>query len=163
MVAGLLVGMLFATASASGVTPSDNDTNRENGWAHFNVLDARVGEVEIEFVSTRTFFSCFEYRSDGDTSEQINPANPNDEVDDAQYPFVCVNNSTAIRTLTATEYVEVRMVFGAERDERFDWTRVDVLPDAQAKDDCMKGGWQDFGFKNQGQCIQFVNTGKDGR
>lgn len=37
------------------------------------------------------------------------------------------------------------------------------LPDPETKDDCKKGGWEDFGFKNQGQCIQFVNTGKDSR
>lgn len=28
---------------------------------------------------------------------------------------------------------------------------------------CKKGGWSDFGFKNQGQCIRFVETGKDSR
>jgi len=28
---------------------------------------------------------------------------------------------------------------------------------------CMKGGWEDFGFKNQGQCVRFVETGKDSR
>lgn len=32
-----------------------------------------------------------------------------------------------------------------------------------AKSDCKKGGWKDYGFKNQGQCIRFVNTGKDSR
>lgn len=31
------------------------------------------------------------------------------------------------------------------------------------KDDCKSGGWADYGFKNQGACIQFVNTGKDNR
>ena len=31
------------------------------------------------------------------------------------------------------------------------------------KDDCKKGKWEDFDFKNQGQCIRFVNTGKDSR
>jgi hypothetical protein len=36
-------------------------------------------------------------------------------------------------------------------------------PSPETRNDCMKGGWQDFGFKNQGQCIQFVNTGKDSR
>ena len=30
-----------------------------------------------------------------------------------------------------------------------------------SKDQCMNGGWRDFSqFKNQGDCIQFVNTGK---
>ncbi len=55
------------------------------------------------------------------------------------------------------------MVFGAEGDERFDWTRFDVLPDAQSKADCRDGGFAAFGFENQGQCIRFVNTGKDSR
>ena len=31
------------------------------------------------------------------------------------------------------------------------------------KDDCKNGKWEDFDFKNQGQCIRFVNTGKDSR
>jgi hypothetical protein len=31
------------------------------------------------------------------------------------------------------------------------------------KDDCKNGGWADFGFINQGQCIRFVNTGQDSR
>jgi len=29
--------------------------------------------------------------------------------------------------------------------------------------DCKDGGWEAFGFRNQGQCIQFVNTGVDSR
>lgn len=35
--------------------------------------------------------------------------------------------------------------------------------DPATKTDCMNGGWEDFGFSNQGQCIRFVNTGKDSR
>jgi hypothetical protein len=55
------------------------------------------------------------------------------------------------------------MVFGAETDERFDWTRFEVLPDAETKDDCADGGWADFGFANRGQCNRFVNGGGDSR
>lgn len=33
----------------------------------------------------------------------------------------------------------------------------------EVKDDCKNGGWEMYGFKNQGQCIRFVNTGKDSR
>jgi hypothetical protein len=47
------------------------------------------------------------------------------------------------------------------------WHNGDVpeppAPQPESKDDCKKGGWADFGFKNQGQCIKFVNTGKDSR
>lgn len=34
---------------------------------------------------------------------------------------------------------------------------------SEDKNSCKKGGWEDYGFKNQGQCIKFVNTGKDSR
>jgi hypothetical protein len=42
-------------------------------------------------------------------------------------------------------------------------TTYDFEPEVQSKDDCKNGGWEAFGFRNQGQCIQFVNTGKDSR
>jgi len=97
------------------------------GWAHVNVLEVGVGYITLEFVSTRRFWSCFEYRTDGDTSQKIGDDNYNPGITDGLYPYVCQNNDTSTKTLTADEYVEVRMVFGAEGDERFDWTRFDVL------------------------------------
>lgn len=118
--------MSMAFADVNDVTPSTNDENRTKGWAHFNVIDTRVGEVDIDFVSTRNFSSCFEYRSDGEGPDS--PDNFNTDIEDGLWPFVCVNNSTETLTLSALEYVEIRMVFGAEGDERFDWTRVDVIP-----------------------------------
>lgn len=42
-------------------------------------------------------------------------------------------------------------------------TIYDFEPSPAEKGDCKKGGWEDYGFKNQGQCIQYVNTGKDSR
>ena len=39
----------------------------------------------------------------------------------------------------------------------------DTMLSPTSKDDCKNGGWKTFGFKNQGQCIRFVNTGKDSR
>ncbi len=112
-------------AAVNAVTPSTNDINRINGWAHVNQLEKNVGSAKLEFVSTRGFNSCFEYRTDGDTS-QASGANYNTLVTDGLYPFVCVNNSTKTKDIFASEYIEVRMVFGAEGDERFDWTRFDV-------------------------------------
>lgn len=162
VVLSLLMTVAIAAADINPVTPSTNDINKTNNWAHFNVLDTRIGEADIQLVSTRTFYSCFEYRADGDTSQSVGN-NPNPSVTDGRYPYICVNNSTATFTVEAQEYIEIRMVFGAEADERFDWTRVDVLPDAQTKDDCKNGGWANYGFANQGQCIRFVNTGHDSR
>jgi hypothetical protein len=33
----------------------------------------------------------------------------------------------------------------------------------QTSDDCKKGAWANFGFRNQGQCVSFVETGLDSR
>ena len=33
----------------------------------------------------------------------------------------------------------------------------------ETKAECKKGGWQAYGFRNQGQCVRFVQIGKDSR
>lgn len=154
---------VVGSVGADSATPSTNEENRDLGWAHVNQESVEIGSTDLEFVSTRAFWSCFEYRTDGDTSQQISPNNFNAEITDGLYPYYCVNNSTRTETIEANEYVEVRMVFGAEKDERFDWTRFDVLQDVQDKEQCKNGGFSEFGFRNQGHCIQFVNTGIDSR
>lgn len=40
---------------------------------------------------------------------------------------------------------------------------LDVTAGPTERDDCKKGGFADYGFENQGQCIRFVNTGVDSR
>lgn len=35
--------------------------------------------------------------------------------------------------------------------------------DPVSHEDCMKGGWSNFNFRNQGQCIRFVETSLDSR
>ena len=37
------------------------------------------------------------------------------------------------------------------------------LSGPESKSDCKEGGWEGFGFRNQGQCVHFVNTGQDSR
>jgi hypothetical protein len=132
MIAALLfVFVGVASAEVNSVTPSTNDINKTNGWAHVNQISSDVGEVTLELVSTRNFASCFEYRTDGDTSQVIG-ANYNLNVTDGLYPYFCEVNSSSTHTFYANEYVEIRMVFGAESDERFDWTRFDVIPDVES-------------------------------
>lgn len=171
-VAGALALSAFsALAEINAVTPSTNDANRTNGWAHVDQLSLGIGTTDLQFISTRAFYSCFEYRSDGDTSQvlaQNGGNNYNPAVTDGLYPYVCQNNNSQTLTIPANEYVEVRMVFGAETDERFDWTRFEVLapPTPTAKDDCKSGGWENLvdssgdSFKNQGDCVSYVTTGK---
>ena len=161
---------LTVNAAVSSVTPSTNEINKTKTpkWAHANQLSQGIGTTDIQFVSERNFFSCFEYRTDGDTSQVLSENggnNYNSQVSDGLYPYTCRNNNSITKTITADEYVEVRMVFGAENDERFDSTRFDVLPAPQPanNDDCKKDGCKTYGFKNQGQCIRYVNTGQDSR
>lgn len=37
------------------------------------------------------------------------------------------------------------------------------IEDPEEKMQCMKGGFEAYGFNNQGQCVRFVETGKDSR
>lgn len=59
------------------------------------------------------------------------------------------------RAVAGVDVVDVRMVFGAETDERFDWTRFYPLT-LSSMDQCKDGAWEGFGFKNQGQCIASI-------
>lgn len=146
-------------AFASGYAyPSTNDANRTAGGPHVNVVDTDFGEVTLEFVNPKSYTVCFEYRTDGDTSQATGNPNYNPAVDDL-YPFLCLNNNSAQQTFTVDEFVEVRSTFGAERDWDFDWTAFS----AYTTDDCKNDGWMDLGFQNQGQCIRYANTGKDSR
>lgn len=129
----ILLGMMILALAfgmvgiANAYTPpSTNDINRTNGWAHVDLVSAGVGEVTLNFISARAFYSCFEYRTDGDTS-QASGDNYNTDITDGLYPYYCQNNNSRTQTIHANGYVEVRMVFGAEDDERFDWTRFDVV------------------------------------
>jgi hypothetical protein len=152
----------IALGGQTNATPSTNEINKANGWAYveWNSDDAGVGEAPLRLVSTRGFASCFEYRIDGEAPKS--PDNYNPAITDGLWEFECVNNSTFTLDLDAESHVDVRMVFGAERDERFDWTRFYVMT-AVSKEDCRDGGWQAQGFANQGQCIRYVETGKDSR
>lgn len=123
----LFIGIGRAYAEVNAVTPSTNDINRTNGQAHVDQLSQAVGSTDLQFISTRTFYSCFEYRTDGDTNQKTSDTNYNTNITDGLYPYFCQNNNSRIVSIPANEYVEIRMVFGAETDERFDWTRFDVL------------------------------------
>lgn len=123
--------LILSVGVVSAASPSTNDTNRTNNWAHVDQLSQGVGTTDLKFISTGAFASCFEYRTDGDTSQILSANggnNYNTLITDGLYPYYCQNNNNSTHTINANGYVEVRMVFGAESDERFDWTRFNVLP-----------------------------------
>jgi hypothetical protein len=130
----LLIPNFVASASVfavDSVFPSTNEINKTNGWAYVNEQSKVPGSTTFEFKSTRDFFSCFEYRTDGDVSQIVaenDGKNYNAEITDGLYPYVCVKNNMKSKVINANQYIEIRLSFGAEKDERFTWTRFNVLP-----------------------------------
>ena len=125
--AGLMASMAGAAGAAvNAVTPSTNDINKTNGWA--NVEQVSKGSAPPSFSSsTRAFVSCFEYRTDGDTGQSTG-ANYNTDVLDGLYPYECVNNSPERSPSLRMSTSRFAWSSVPRRDERFDWTRFDVLP-----------------------------------
>jgi hypothetical protein len=165
--AGLMV-LGFAPAASAYDYPSTNDENRAAGHPHVDLVGNDIGEVTLEFDNGQevspTYVSYFEYRIDGETPDGCTTPHPV-VAGDCIHPGqnVTGQGTTVTRTFEAAEYVEVRLALGGERDWDFDWVRFDVVPDAASTDDCQDGAWEGYGFDNQGQCLRFVQTGKDSR
>jgi len=83
---------------------------------------------------------------------------PNDRLDLSNTSLASIpTNQIILRNITAT--------YGSSLLDQFAITEIEVdgtkaLNIPTDKTQCMKAGWNKYGFKNQGQCIQFVNTGK---
>lgn len=129
----------FFVANASTVFPSTNAANQVAGSGYVVPTTVTTDDITFDFINTNSFASCFEYRTDGDTS-QISSSNGgvnyNPAVLDGLYPFYCLNNVTETHTIAADEYIEIRLAFGAETDERFDWTRFDLTKEEKKVDIC---------------------------
>jgi hypothetical protein len=148
----------------SYVFPSTNAANIAALWANvtWNANDAGLGVAPLKFTQPRNFAACFEIRIDDEAPESA--THFNSDITDGRWAYQCVGGvygpGPIEETFTANSHVDVRMSFGAERDERFDWTRFYVMS-IESKDECRDGGWQAFGFANQGQCIRYIETGKN--
>ncbi len=151
------------------VFPSTNDDNRVAGHPHVNQVGTGPGTVTLEFVNDTNSLAFFEYRLDGVTvGTTPHPVVTGDVI----HPGVCVDGRPApacaagpvVQTFSAAATVEVRLALGGERDWDFDWVSFEVGPvDPATAADCKRRGWETFGFRNQGQCIRFVKTGRDSR
>jgi len=83
-----------------------------------------------------------------------------------------VDGSTTIAMPSSLNDTNSRIYFGTAGSEFdaggnwFDDLHISAVPyvtNPETKDDCKKGGFAQYGFRNQGLCIQYVNTGKDSR
>jgi hypothetical protein len=153
------VPLSATTVDHATVFPSTNEENIDLGWANvtWNSDDAGVGQAPLMFLQPRSFWACFEIRIDD--AAPASGVNPNTNVADGMWDYRCVHGEGIAETFTAISHVDVRMAFGGEGDERFDWTRFYVMS-VQSKDECRNGGWQELGFANQGHCIRYVETGR---
>jgi hypothetical protein len=157
-----------SAAADAYVFPSTNAINTANGLPHVTEVSKGIGTVTLQFVNPTNSLACFEYRIDGQTVDfGTHPVVTGDTIHDT----VCVDGrpspgvDSVTQTFTATSLAEVRLALGGERDWDFDWTPFTVgqAPPASptTKDDCKRGGWVAFGFRNQGQCIKFVDSAGD--
>lgn len=56
------------------------------------------------------------------------------------------------------------LLAGTEDTNPFvNWEMVEIETCQLTVPMCKNGGWEEYGFRNQGQCIRYVNTGKDSR
>ena len=89
--------------------------------------------------------------------------NYNPLVTDGLYPYVCEFNSNETLTLLRTATSRSRMVFGGRPTSASTGRASMCSPTCRPRRDCLGGGWEAFGFANQGQCVRFIETGNDSR
>jgi hypothetical protein len=108
------------------------------------------------------------YLNTGDLLEGVNP------IDTSQLPGGTFYDPYAAALAKYADFIVLRVSLvvdpGLGQIVHFDNTLVDdtlyTYDQAQSKDDCKKGGWQNLAredgtrFKNQGDCIQYFNNGK---
>jgi len=147
----------------NSVTPMTNEGNKIAGWSNFDNT-ARMKSIEITFNQPRNFMACFEYRTDGDLSQSTGD-NYLPAITDGLYPYVCLDNRgnsvpmSQTKVINAEEYVEVRMVFGGEGDERFSWTKMYVKGSPLSTPFTLQGEDSlDFVVANKFMTDNFVDT-----
>jgi hypothetical protein len=114
--------MLGTIGIAAAYTfPSTNDFNRAHHGPYVDAKSA-ANKVDITFVNPNPYYACFEYRTNGDTSQATGRPNFNPEIPDL-YPYVCLASvGSSKMSFKFVSKVEVRSVFGGERDWDFNWT-----------------------------------------
>ncbi len=119
--------------NSSEVTAS-NITTSNNGWHAINV-DQRTSNPAVL---------------------TINNTSVHGEVSPVPNPHIYVDDTTKDVTVNDVDNQYYYEDFGDAR-------AYTLVPQPVTISDCKKGGWEGFGFSNQGQCVRFVETGKDSR
>ena len=161
-----------ATGTSTGppsrrrVFTSTNDFNRANGFPHVNEVSKGLGTVTLEFVNTTNSLAVFEYRIDGTVGQRPPPRrhrrrHPPQRLRRRTHPTRLRHQP---RHPNLHRQQPRRSPTRPRRRTRLG-LRLDPLHRRPAgptsKRDCKRGGWEAFGFRNQGQCIKSVNNAGD--
>ena len=114
------------------------------------------------FFAVRVFAVAFVSGSSGTTTTPLINAGP---VSCCTSPSAGFSYSGNV-TLTVEEGDTYGFRFGGsngDSNNQLNGTFTVNFNNPNSKDQCKVGGWEAFGFKNQGQCVRYVETGKDSR
>lgn len=161
--ASAATGALMALPASSAATQSGNYTD-------IQLVDAGPGEVTLEYINHTPYSYAFDHRADGESgfTTQYSDITIHEGPCEGRkigpsYNVTNVGpNSTTQVTVEAAHKVEAQVVLGPEQSYFTCW-KTFYPEQPEMKGDCKGGGWDDYHFRNQGQCIRYVNTGKDSR
>lgn len=128
------------------------------------------GEVTLTFINNTDYRYVFDHRVD-DESPSGTFSFSDDTISDGPcagrkwgpyYNLTSVSADSKKVTVEATHKVEAQAVLGPEQNYYTCW-KTFYPEQPETKNDCKRGSWADYHFRNQGQCIRYVNTGEDSR
>jgi hypothetical protein len=104
------------------VSPSSNANNEANGRPYYS-LDTVGTDTTVTYHARTTGAGvlCFETRVDGELNTVAGPNPLQPPIDDGRWVQNCVNSTDATRVVSDASLIEIRAVYGAESDERFNW------------------------------------------
>ncbi|HVL99399.1 MAG TPA: carboxypeptidase-like regulatory domain-containing protein, partial [Egibacteraceae bacterium] len=149
---GYLQASETATVTAGETTTVTVQLQREpprRGAIAGLVIDANTGAVIVGATVTADGRSATTDASGRYTIADLPPATYTVTVTADGY-----TQASRTVTVTAGETTTAHFALRAARPPR---------GDPQTVEDCRDGGWREYGFRNQGQCIRFVRTGQDSR
>jgi hypothetical protein len=79
---------------------------------------------------------------------------------ESDYVLLPYSGGAGVEPLAVNSQVRVNVAFD---QAQITTDSIDGFIGACTLQECMNGGWERYGFKNQGQCIRSVNTGKASR
>lgn len=146
-------GLTFLTAPRFGYCPSDGR------WGLFPNVD--TGELLIQLPAAATSASLDHYGTGPNPWLRLTAYADDAAVGHTEVP----GTGFAVASVEAPSFNRIGIASSAADGYYYFTLTVTYAGPASpvVKDDCRRGGWQSFGFANQGLCIRYVETGKDSR